>query len=385
MRTFVGANNYQFSIFRLIMTTENETLITETPSKKKKSVVREWIEALLLALIAATLIRTFLIEAYTIPTSSMEKTLLVGDYLFVSKLNYGPRIPITPLAFPLAHNTMPYTNGKSYSEAIKLPYYRLPGFSSIKNNDIVVFNYPMDDERPVDKRENYIKRCVALPNDQLQIVNRQLQINGQAAYMPPNMQFEYFVQTEDKPINEKAVLDMGVNEGGQVISDSGFLYKYTLTNQNLPQIAALPNATLDTIVRPKGIFIPEEPVFPQDPLHYAWNIDNYGPLTVPAKGLTVTLDSANVVLYRRIIENYEGNTLKQEGNKFIINGEETNQYTFKMNYYFMMGDNRHNSADSRYWGFVPEDHIVGKAVMTWLSIEDGKIRWDRVLKWITNN
>lgn len=374
--------NSQLSI---IMTTENEmAVVAETPKKKKKSVVREWIEALLLALIAATIIRTFLIEAYTIPTSSMEKTLLVGDYLFVSKLNYGPRIPITPLAFPLAHNTMPYSNGKSYSEAIKLPYYRLPGFGSIQHNDIVVFNYPMDDERPVDKRENYIKRCIALPGDQLQIVNRRVQVNGQDAYLPPNMQFEYFVQTKDAPIDPNAILKMGVNEGGQVISDNGFLYKYTLTNQNLPQVAALPNATLDTIVRPKGVFIPEEPVFPQDPLHYAWNIDNYGPLTVPAKGQTITLDSANVVLYRRIIESYEGNTLKQEGNKFMINGQETNQYTFKMDYYFMMGDNRHNSADSRYWGFVPEDHIVGKAVMTWLSVEDGKIRWDRVLKWITN-
>ncbi len=348
-------------------------------SSGRKSKTREWIDAIVFAVIAATLIRTFLIEAFTIPTPSMEKSLLVGDFLFVSKVNYGARTPMTPLAFPFAHQELPIIGGKAYSEWIKLPYYRLPGFSKIKNDDIVVFNYPMEDDRPIDKQTHYIKRCIGIPGDTLSIKNQVVFINGKAAKMPEEGMFIYEIMTDGTPLNAMTLSKMGINEGGP-----GFMpgqYRYFLTDEMAEKIKAFANVkSVSRIAQPEGLY--EDFIFPYDP-KLQWNLDNYGPIYIPKKGSTVKLDSLNIAIYRRAITKYENNELKEENGKFFINGKETDEYTFKQDYFWMMGDNRHNSADSRFWGFVPEDHIVGKAVFIWMSWDKNgsflsKIRWKRL-------
>ncbi len=351
---------------------------------RKKTKIREWVDALVFAVVAATLIRGFVVEAYTIPTSSMEKSLLVGDFLFVSKVHYGPRVPMTPLSFPFAHHTMPLINTQSYLEWVKLPFMRLPGFTDIERNDVVVFNYPMEDYRPTDKRENYIKRCLAIPGDDLEIIDRQVHVNGKASENPPEHQFNYRIQTNGGAINPKVLEKMHVTEGGPIAAKG--IFQYTLTHENKEKIDKMKNVTdIRPVNLPKGYA--QEMLFPHDK-QFAWNLDNYGPIHVPKAGETLTLDEKNIHVYRRIIEFYEHNTLSIAGGKFIINGEETDTYTFKLNYYFMMGDNRHNSADSRYWGFVPEDHIVGKAWLIWMSWDANgsffsKIRWNRLFNLIS--
>ncbi len=351
--------------------------------KKKKSKAREWTDALIFAVVVATIVRTFILEAYTIPTSSMEKSLLVGDFLFVSKYHYGPRIPMTPISFPFAHNTMPIFGGKSYVESVKLPYKRLPGFQKIKNNDVVVFNYPME-ERPVDKKENYIKRCIAIPGDTLTIVDRQAYINGKLSDNPENMQFSYIVKTTDGlEFNQKIMRKLDITETGRVSQKDLFML---LTNENVSKIKDFGNVTEVVPVSDAAGEMGRE-VFPSNP-EFPWNRDNYGPLVIPAKGMTIELTPGNLSKYRRAIEVYEGNTITMDGNQVMLNGAPATQYTFKMNYYFMMGDNRHNSADSRFWGFVPEDHIVGKAVFLWMSWDANgsffsKIRWNRLFRLIS--
>ncbi|MFM7900571.1 MAG: signal peptidase I [Bacteroidota bacterium] len=352
-------------------------------SDKPKSKTREWIDAILFAVIAATIIRTFLLEAFTIPTPSMEKSLLVGDYLFVSKINYGARTPITPLSFPLAHQELPIIGGKSYSDAWQLPYYRLPGFQKIKNDDIVVFNYPMEDDRPVDKQTHYIKRCIGIPGDEVNIIDGEVSINGKKNTPLEGGQFMYDVLTDGSGINPKFIEKAGATYAGPGELDGAF--RFFMNAEAANEISKLPNVKgVKRFIAPKGIYEPY--VFHGNP-SLPWNVDNFGPLKIPAKGNTIQLDSTTVSLYGRCITKYEGNTLEEKDGKYMINGVAATSYTFKMDYYFMMGDNRHNSADSRFWGFVPEDHIVGKAVFIWLSIDSeksflSKIRWSRLFNLI---
>lgn len=351
----------------------------------KKSKTREWVDAIVFAVIAATLIRTFLIEAFTIPTSSMEKSLLVGDFLFVSKVSYGARTPITPLSFPFAHHTLPLFGGKSYLEWVKLPYYRFPNINKIKNNDVVVFNYPIEDFRPVDKRENFIKRCIAIPGDTLEIKERDVYINGKLMSLPPKSQFNYHVRTNGSGFNPLTLQNLDVTEGGKVSDQGDFLL--TLTKENADKIRRMNNVQLlEHLSRTDIKKMYSHNLFPEDP-HYNWDVNYYGSLVIPKKGSTVKLSNSNIALYRRIIQIYENNELDERDGKFLINGKEDSTYTFKMDYYFMMGDNRHNSSDSRFWGFVPEDHVVGKAVFIWMSWDTNgkflnKIRWNRLFRLI---
>ncbi|MDB4924691.1 signal peptidase I [Mucilaginibacter sp.] len=352
--------------------------------KRQRSSTREWVDAFAFAILAAVLIRMFFIEAYVIPSGSMENTLLIGDYLFVSKISYGPRTPITPVAFPFAHHTMPIINTKAYWDGIQLPYYRLPGFSNVKKGDIVVFNYPMDADspyyRPVDKRENYIKRCQATPGDTLNIIDAQVYINGKAASNPVNSKPGYMVQTNGTPISEQVMKDLSIE----------LRYKYTdqdyelfMTRQSAAALKELKNIrSVKESTQFRGVYEPD--VFPKDP-SFRWNSDNMGPIIIPKKGWTIKLNDLTFPIYRRAITVYENNKVEVIGRDILINGKKAETYTFKLNYYWMMGDNRHNSEDSRYWGFVPEDHIVGKAIFIWMSIDTEadfwhKIRWNRLFR-----
>ena len=345
-----------------------------------KSTAREWFDAIVFAVIAATIIRTFLIEAYTIPTPSMEKSLLVGDFLFVSKVSYGARIPMTPLSFPFAHHTMPIVGGKSYLEWIRIGYHRLPGFGKVHRGDCVVFNWPAEQlGRPIDKKENYIKRCIGTPGDTIRVSDRRVFINSQELPFPEKSQFSYHVKTDGSGFNPSTLEKMDIQEW-RPLSDQGD-FGFILTQENVEKISKMPNVkSVEPYVAPAGSW--DENIFPSDP-RFNWNVDNFGPLYIPQKGASLHIDSSNISLYRKVIMEYEDNKLELREGRIYINDKEASSYTFKMNYYFMMGDNRHNSLDSRFWGFVPEDHIVGKAVFIWMSWDSNagflnKIRWKRL-------
>jgi|TARA_B110000196_G_scaffold320211_1_gene341145 signal peptidase I len=351
--------------------------------KKKKSELRNWFDAILFAVIAATILRTFLIEAYTIPTSSMEKSLLIGDFLFVSKVSYGPRVPITPLAFPLVHHTMPIGDGKSYSESIQLPYHRMKGLGEVERNDCVVFNWPAETlGRPIDKKENYIKRCVGIPGDKIEVIDGQLMVNSapQEEFEGMKNQFQYTVKTKGTGLNPKILYEKyDITEGGYGRNQNE--YMLTLTNKNRDALSTFPNVkSVEKRVKTKNKF--EEYIYPNSK-NFSWNEDNYGPLIIPKSGTKIDLTTENLPLYKDIIERYERNSLEVVAGEILINKTVATTYTFKMNYYWLMGDNRHNSADSRFWGFVPEDHIVGKALFIWMSWDKNakglkKIRWNRL-------
>lgn len=353
--------------------------------EKKKSEWRSWFEAITFAIIAASLLRTFLIEAYTIPTSSMEKSMLIGDFLFVSKVAYGPRVPVTPIAVPLVHHTIPGTNKKSYSEIVKLPYHRMKGFGTIQRNDCVVFNWPAETlGRPIDKKENYVKRCVGIPGDIIEIVNSELIVNNKPQEKVKGMkiQWSYNVLTKGAGLNPNILYKKhDITEGGYGKNKNEYILK--LTNHSRDELIKFPNVTSVTkITEQQDIYT--DYTFPHNK-NYRWNIDNYGPLTIPKSGTSIILNIENLPLYKDIIERYENNKLEVINNEIYINDTIAISYTFKMNYYWMMGDNRHNSADSRFWGFVPENHIVGKALFVWMSWDKNgkginKIRWERLFR-----
>lgn len=406
--------------------------------------VMSWVDALIFALVAVYFINLFFFQNYVIPSSSLEKSLLTGDYLFVSKMSYGPRIPQTPLTMPLTQHTLPVFECKSYIEWPHWEYRRAKGLGKVKLNDIVVFNYPAGDticsnpkyssydfyemcyglgyqiwgqrpnpdslsamqrikyynelynlgrdeiarnqieygevdSRPVDRRENYVKRCVGLPGQTLQIKNRIVYLNGKANKEPENVQYTYYVQLKQR-IPEDIIEELNIsNEDLMSLNTSGYM---PLTKRAVATLAKrkdiIESITLNTDCSDLDMY----------PLNgnKHWTRDNYGPIWIPAKGKSITLTLDNIAIYERPIKVYEGNDLKIEDGKIYINGKMTTSYTFNMDYYWMMGDNRHNSADSRYWGFVPEDHIVGKPIFIWWSSDpDGHgVRWNRLFNFVDN-
>lgn len=415
---------------------------------KNKTVltVMGWVDAIVFALVAVYFVNLYFFQNYVIPSSSLEKSLLVGDYLFVSKMSYGARVPQTPLHMPLTQHTMPIFNCKSYLEWVKWDYKRVDGLGKVQLNDIVVFNFPAGDSvatalqaediyrlsyqagkelskpidmsglsledqrlvfdyyyqvghkyindnpqsfgeivvRPVDRRENYVKRCVGLPGQILQIENRVIYLDGKANKEPDNVQYRYFVHTKGM-LPDDLCHELGISKedlAGYYTDESVY---------NMPLTAKAKDALLarkDIVTAIENT--PDDDAGGLYPLNKltGWTVDNYGPIWIPKKGETIELSLDNLPLYERPIHAYEGNALEVKDGKIFINGEETTHYTFKMDYYWMMGDNRHNSADSRFWGFVPEDHVVGKPIFIWLSLDqdrgwfDGKIRWSRLFKFV---
>lgn len=352
---------------------------------KKKSVIWEWIKAILFAAITIILFRVFFFEAYTIPSSSMEKSLLCGDYILVSKVSYGSRLPNTPLSLPFVHQHIPFTeNHKSYSEWIKFPYFRLFGTPQVEHGDVVVFNWPLEDEFPVDQRTFYTKRCVGVAGDTLQIREGQVYINGRYNDLPKKLEFNYKITTDGDTLNSDSLSAFGIFDGGKM-NEKGE-YWYTLSTDDIDHMKSVPHVLkIEPLLDKKGSY--SDYMFPENE-HFLWNVDFFGPVYIPKAGDSVKLSIDSLPLYDRIISIYEKNALRTSHDSIFINNKYVTHYTFKMNYFFMMGDNRHNSADSRFWGFVPEDHIVGKTLLVLLSIDKkkdgagGKIRKDRWFKMV---
>ena len=364
----------------------------EERSLKPRTELDEWVSSIVFAIVAATLVHTYFIQPYTIPTSSLEKSLLIGDFLFVSKFHYGARTPMTTIAAPMVHDSLPLVKSKSYLKKPALPYFRIPGFQKIKRNEIVVFNWPVDTvrfffdrsnvhiDKPIDKKSNYVKRCVAIPGDSLEIKDGYIFINGKQTVLPDRAKTQYFhnVTTTDQFNPSSLITRYGSTELGG--GNNEFIVN--LTDENASKLKNNPHVkSVVKQISPKGTF--DSTVFPHNK-QYPWSKDNFGPIYIPEAGKAVALNAKTLPFYKRIIEVYENNNLTVNGDEIFINGKLATSYTFKQDYYWMMGDNRHNSEDARYWGYVPFDHVVGKPVFIWFSWDSNakglgnKIRWERV-------
>ncbi len=334
---------------------------------------------LFLLLLALTLtvvfLRNFVGETYFIPSTSMEDELLAGDFIWVNKIAYGPRFPETLLAIPFTKNKLPFSETfPSYLTWIELPYFRLLGYRKIQRNDIVVFNFPAEDGAPVDKKANFVKRCIGLPGDTLTITDKAVLINGKTVASPPKAKYSYEVYAMIDSLGSYLYNTLHVTEGGLV--SSGNKYRFLLTEAEADSVSKMSNILSVTRV---SVEYATTDMFPGGKFSF-WNKDNYGPLIIPKKGATIKLNTDSLLLYERIITVYEKHKMNVSHDSVFIDGKYADSYTFKMNYYFMMGDNRDNSDDSRYWGFVPEDHIVGKASFIFLSLKQslGKSRWNGI-------
>ncbi len=425
-------------------------------SLKPRTGLGEWVSSIAFAVIAATMVHTYFMQPYTIPSSSLEKSLLVGDYLFVSKFHYGARVPMTTVAAPMIHDSIPFTRKKSYlfdddytqrktsiKNKLQLPYMRVPGFEKIKRNEIVVFNQPADTlldmndfrpnrnyYKPIDKKTNLVKRCVGVPGDSLEIRDGYVYINGKRNVLPYRAKLQFYnriysskglstkklLRYTDKEFEREFIVDFANNQqykeviryvikSPERLDGNKFLIttydngipEELIKNYNLNVIEAKTkvrkanltdeiveklrkDSEIDSVIKilnPKGKL--DANVFPHIP-SLGWNTDNFGPIYIPKKGATVKLDAKSIPLYKRVISEYEGNQLDIIGDNYFINGKKVDSYTFKQDYYWMMGDNRQNSIDARMWGYVPFDHVVGKPVFIWFSIDKktGSIRWDRL-------
>ena len=383
---------------------------------KPRTAAGEWISSILFAVVAATIVHTYVMQPFVIPTSSLEKTLLIGDFLFVSKFHYGARLPMTTVALPMVHDTIPKLKTKSYlydddkndqdswKNKLQLPYLRLPGFQDISRNDIVVFNYPIDTvskffsndgkhfAKPIDKKSNYVKRAVGLPGDSLKIIDGKVYINNEPLQLPERAkpQFNYIVQGKGQGFNPSVLYErynIRVTEIRPFNAEQR-QFIFPLTDEAAERFRNHPNVASMTkiIASPND---KEGRMFPNNN-RLSWNSDQFGAIYIPEKGKTVDITYDSAPFYRRIIEVYEGsemgidNTISYNGNQVLLNGSPLTSYTFKQDYYWMMGDNRQNSEDSRLYGYVPENHIVGKAVFVWMSWDSdaqglaNKIRWDRL-------
>ncbi|MDA9811065.1 signal peptidase I [Flavobacteriaceae bacterium] len=440
--TFLGIITFGLYIYT-INYSSNPTHFPDR-SLQAKTGLGETVSSILFAIVAATIVHNYLIQPYIIPTGSLEKSLLIGDFLFVSKFHYGARAPMTAVSFPMVHDTIPVIKTKSYLKKPQLPYFRLPALQKIKRNDIVVFSWPADTvrqffvrekrvDKPIDKKSNYVKRCVGIPGDTLEIIDGFIHTNGIKNILPERAEVQYtFNAYAKKGVSSRKLLDEGFEDFDRIykienITESSFqqiipyitgrrgtadnFYVYTVS-KGLPtdlirKLGLRVSETLEvdkqlTITleeadklrkitwidsvkqRINSIKVPNESFFPNK-IPYNWNEDNFGPLLIPKKEMSIELTRDNLPLYKKIIQEYEGNQLELTPTQIKINGEIASTYTFKKDYYWMMGDNRHKSEDSRFWGFVPDDHIVGKPVFIWFSIKginDGiknwSIRWDRV-------
>jgi signal peptidase I len=410
--TFLGIITFGFYIYYINYTQKLDYITDRSLQPENKTA--DTISSLLFAIIVATLVHTYIIQPYTIPTASLEKSLLIGDFLFVSKMNYGARVPMSAVALPMVHDSIPFLGVKSYLfndditkketsilNKFQLPYFRFPSIEIIKRNEIVVFNQPADTlldmdnfsptrnyYKPIDKKTNLVKRCVGIPGDSLEIREGNIYINGERTKLPESAkpQYNFFVNTEGISMDQNSLVNMyGARDGlkngnGDFALTNNGEYVLTLTDKEANRIANNPVVKdVKKYLLPKG---EDGDVFPH--IHsLGWNIDNFGPIYIPKKGETIKLAKKTLPFYKRIIQEYEKNTLWVKGEEILINGKPVTSYTFKQDYYWMMGDNRQNSLDARFWGYVPFDHIVGKPIFIWMSWDTNgkglnKIRWDRV-------